>query len=93
MGPCLAVDGRAGGHVADAEFGAELPVGQAFGPAGPQFPYFSAGQLGPRVALADGAVVIAVASAAAWLESGLEVVAGRIEVDQSWAGLPQSAQA
>src|SRR5215467_9052159 len=76
--PCFAVDGRAGGHVADAEFGGELPVGQAVGPACPQLPYFSAGQLGPRVALADGAVIIAVASAAAWLESGLEVVAGRI---------------
>src|SRR5215831_10952743 len=76
--PCFAVDGRAGGDVADAEFGGELPVGQAIGPACPQLPYFSAGQLGPRVALADGAVIITVASAAAWLESGLEVIAGRI---------------
>src|SRR5262249_9584681 len=76
--PCFAVDGRAGCDIADAEFGGELPVGQAVGPARPQLPYRSVGQLGPSVALADGAVIIAVASAAPWLESGLGVLAGRV---------------
>src|SRR5215472_12397096 len=79
MGPCFAVDGRAGCHVADAEFGGELPVSQAVGPAGPEFPYLPGGQLGPSVALADSAVIEAVASAAPWLESGLDVIAGRVD--------------
>ena len=39
--PGLAVDRRAGGYVADAEFGGQLPVGQALGPACPQFPTVS----------------------------------------------------
>jgi hypothetical protein len=73
--PGLAVDGRAGRHVADAEFGGELPVRQAVCPACPQFPYLSAGQLGPWVTLADGAVMVAVATAAPWLESGPDVIA------------------
>jgi hypothetical protein len=74
--PGLAVDGRAGRHVADAEFGGQLPVRQAVCPACPQFPYLSAGQLGPWVTLADGAVMVAVAAAAPWLESGPDVIAG-----------------
>src|SRR4029077_1931505 len=76
--PCLAVDGCAGGHVADAEFGGELPVSQAICPSCSQFSYFSAGQLGPGVILADSAVVVAVASAAPGLESGPDVIARRI---------------
>src|SRR5215475_14782999 len=76
MRPGLAVDGRAGRHVADAEFGGELPVRQAVRPACPQFPYLSAGQLGPWVTLADRAVMAAVATAAPWLESGPDVIAG-----------------
>src|SRR5215471_20889536 len=77
--PGPAVDGRAGGHVADAEFGAELPVSQALCPACPQFPYFSAGQFGPGIALAGSAVVVTMAFAASRLESDPEVIAGRID--------------
>src|SRR5205823_848986 len=57
----------------------ELPVGEAVCPACPQFPYFSTGQLGPWIALPDGAVMVAVAAAAPRLESGPDVVAGRID--------------
>src|SRR5690348_2627787 len=76
--PGPAVGRRPGGGVADAECAGELPVGQAIRPARTQFPYFSAGELGPRIALADHAVIAAVAAAASWLESGPDVITGRI---------------
>jgi hypothetical protein len=77
--PCLAVDSCPGGHVADVEFGGQLPVSQSFGPAGAQFPYSLVGQRGPGVALADGAVMVAVAFAAPGLESGSDIAAGWID--------------
>jgi hypothetical protein len=77
--PGFAVDGRAGRCVADAEFGGELPVSQAVGPARPKLPYFSAGQLGSWITVANGAVIVAVAAAAPRLESGPDVIAGRID--------------
>ena len=72
--PGFAVDGRAGRRVADAEFGGELPVSKAGGPACPQFPYFSAGQLGSWITVANGTVIVAVAAAAPRLESGPDVI-------------------
>src|SRR5262249_11769757 len=73
--PGLTVDGRAGGHVADAEFGGQLAVRQPVCPAGSQLPAPHAGQLGPPVTLADRAVIVAVAFAAPGLESNPDVVA------------------
>ena len=86
--PGLAVDRRAGGHVADAEFGGQLPVGQAVGPACPQLPDFVVGQLGPGVTRTDSAVIAAVAFAAPWLESGPDVAAGGIDRRPVLGGLP-----
>jgi len=77
--PCLAIDRRAGRRVADAEFGGQLLVGQAVGPACPQLSYSFVGQLGPGVALADRAVIGAVAFPASRLESDLDVIAGGID--------------
>jgi len=77
--PCLAVDGRAGGYVADAEFGGQLPVGQAVGPACPQLSHPVVAELGLGVARADGAVVAAMAFPAPWLESTPDVGAGGID--------------
>src|SRR5579862_4315788 len=77
--PRLAVDGRAGGHVADAEFGGKLPVGHAVRPPGPQLPYLPGGQLGPGVTLTGAAVIGAVAFPAPRLESYPDVIAGGID--------------
>ena len=77
--PGLAVDSGAGGYVADAEFGGQLPVGHAFGSACPQLSDFLVGQLGPGVTLADRAVIGAVAFAAPWLEPDPDVVARGID--------------
>ena len=79
MRPGLAVDSGAGGYVADAEFGGQLPVGHAFGSACPQLSDFLVGQLGPGVTLADCAVIGAVAFAAPWLEPDPDVVARGID--------------
>ena len=79
MRPGPAIDRRAGGYVADAEFGGHLPVGQAVGPACPQFPDFVVGQLGPGVTRAGSAVIAAVAFPAPWLESAPDVAAGGID--------------
>jgi hypothetical protein len=79
MRPCPAVDGGAGRHIADAEFGGQLPEGHAVGPARPQLSHFLLGQLGPGVTLADCAVIVAMAFPAPWLESDPEVVDGGID--------------
>ena len=80
--PCLAIDGRPGGHVADAEFGGQLPESQSLCPPGSQLPHSFVCQRGPGIALADGAVVVAVAFPAPRLESDPYVVAG-------WIGPPR----
>ena len=77
--PGPAVDGSAGSHVTDAEFGGELAVSQALCPACPHFSHFPAGQFGPGITLAGGAIVVAVAFAASRLESDPEVITGRID--------------
>ena len=50
-------------NVADAEFGGQLPVGRAVGPAGPQLPDFPGSQLGPGMALTGTAVIAAMTRA------------------------------
>src|SRR5579862_2195773 len=77
--PRLAVDGRAGGHVADAELGGELQVGQAVRPPRPQLAYLPGGQLGPGVTLTGAAVIGAVAFPAPRLKSYPDVIAGGID--------------
>jgi hypothetical protein len=79
--PCLAVDSCPGGHVADVEFGGQLPVSQSFGRAGAQFPYSLVCQGGSGVALADGAVVVAVAFPAPRLESAHAGAASMVAPD------------